>query len=73
MLTRAGRLQGGKALRIISRLTCEVTAKYMEREHTMAGRVPLSLVDSGDLLGERRKKLTEVTRFDCQSRTRVQE
>jgi hypothetical protein len=31
------------------------------------------LVDSGELLGETWEKLTEVTRFDCSSRTRVQD
>jgi len=45
-------------------------------EHARAERLPLSLVDSGEPLGERVgtwKELTEVTHFDCRSRTCVQE
>lgn len=71
-------MQVGKALRTILRVIREVTAKIWRggTEYARAGRLPLSLVDNGEPLGEGNgtwKKLTEVTHFDCPTWTRVQE
>lgn len=61
---------------MVLRRTCEVATKYMERQNrTGEGKVVANLWLTAERVSGREvwEKLTEVIRFDCPSRTRVQE